>query len=139
MELNALATGIAIGAVAVACRAVGAQPAPQVTNVTALAGISSAAIGATVKGSPDPVTVWLFWGEEDGGTNCLAWDETTNRVYQVPGDVTFRITRLLPGTTYYFTFAARNGGGITWSETCTFKTETLQRIKQQTGTVVEIR
>lgn len=117
----------------------GAEPKPAITNLDATAWICEARMTATISGPADPVTVWFFWGTEDGDTSAVLWQHATNDLYQVPGDASAHVGGLLPGTSYCFRVCAQNGGGKTWSDPVWFHTKTLFPIKSQVGTVVTVK
>lgn len=122
------------------CRpAQAAQPVPQLELVAHLPGVKSISVCGKVTGPADPVSVYLFVGTMDGGTNAAGWEYSISQVYQLPGEFSLSAAVLMPGAQYCFRVYAENGGGGTWSKPVYFRTQDLYRIEKQIGTVVSVK
>jgi len=81
--------------------------------------------GVTVSGTlaqgvygDDGAAVWVFWGRQDGGTNCSNWDYGewvgVNTNFN-PVVFSASLTNLAANTGYYFRFYATNSSGEAWA------------------------
>ncbi|MEM7391546.1 MAG: hypothetical protein AAF492_04290, partial [Verrucomicrobiota bacterium] len=61
--------------------------------------------------------VWLYWGATDGGTNTAAWDNAVSigSYTDTIETLSYSLTGLTPGVTYYYTFRATNCAADVWS------------------------
>lgn len=96
---------------------------PQVTNVPATnIQASSATIGGEIVNASGLSTPRLYWGDHDGGTNPLNWDQVID-VEGGSNPFSSNLTNLVPNTTYYFRAFAENSAGEDWADTTsTFQT-----------------
>ena len=62
----------------------------------------------------DTPQIEVFYGTADGGTNAVAWAQNIYEGTET-GSFAQTITGLAPATTYYYTVAAINSGGIAWA------------------------
>ena len=60
-------------------------------------------------------TVIVYYGLTDGGSNPLAWQNSTNIGIFPAGKLAATINGLLPNTNYFFRFFATNAFGTSWS------------------------
>jgi hypothetical protein len=60
-------------------------------------------------------TVIVYYGFTDGGSNTLAWQNSTNIGIFPAGILNATVAGLQPNTNYYFRFYATNAFGISWS------------------------
>lgn len=89
---------------------------PTVVNSAAIdIGATTATLAGQVTntGNEDP-NVTLYWGNNDGGTNPLAWDAAISFGVQ-DGVFSAGISGLTGATTYYFRSFASNSGGDDWA------------------------
>ncbi|MFT6573794.1 MAG: hypothetical protein ACJA16_001980, partial [Akkermansiaceae bacterium] len=89
--------------------AVATSPATNVTGTAAEIGGEVTSTG----GAPPNVT--LFWGDNDGGTNALNWDNQIDLGAQ-SANFTSVLTGLSSLTTYYFRAFADNDAGFVWAD-----------------------
>ncbi|MFP6898099.1 MAG: lamin tail domain-containing protein [Roseibacillus sp.] len=87
-------------------------------NVTGTAAQLSGTVTSTGGEAP---TVSLFWGDNDGGTDPLAWDQEAD-LGQQSADFSTTVSGLSPLTTYYVRAFAQNSGGSAWGTTIPFMT-----------------
>lgn len=62
-------------------------------------------------------TVYIFWGDNDGGTTPTAWDYDINLGARSVGPFFAAISELVNGTTYYYRCYASNTSGSSWAAT----------------------
>ncbi|MEJ6829426.1 MAG: lamin tail domain-containing protein, partial [Akkermansiaceae bacterium] len=101
---------------------------PAIDNAPAIniTGTSARVGGEVTNTGGSPPVVTLYWGDNDGGTNTGAWDNSVNLGIQ-SGAFISDLTNLTQITTYYFRCLAVNGGGSVWaSPTETFTTLEVQ-------------
>ena len=60
--------------------------------------------------------VYIYWGDNDGGTDTLSWDEVIDLGVKGAGDFSTNVSGLTQGMTYYYTCRAVGGGDV-WSPT----------------------
>jgi hypothetical protein len=92
------------------------------TNVTAsllasTTALASATLAQGVYGD-DEAAVWVFWGQQNGGTNPAAWEG--NRLIGVNTNFnavafTVVLTNLAASTNYYIAFYASNASAQVWA------------------------
>ena len=88
----------------------------------------TATLGATVTddGNSAP-NVTIFYGDNDGGTNANAWDNSVDLGVQ-EASATGAVGNLKTDTQYYFRSFAENSGGSAWApSTATFRTEPITK------------
>jgi hypothetical protein len=89
-------------------------PATLITlPATAITTSSAALSGQVLSIGGDPPTITLFYGSSNGGTNPLAWANSTTLGVQ-GGGFAQGVFGLATNTGYYFIFRAVNGGGASW-------------------------
>jgi len=75
---------------------------------------------------PDNVTVVMYWGDNDGGSNPASWDFTSapDSPAQPQGEAVFYldVDSLDSDTTYYYNAKATNDNGTAWGTTENFNT-----------------
>lgn len=79
----------------------------------------------TDTGYPTSVTVYVFWGDNDGGSTPGNWDYNAVPDSYPGGVAAFYkdISGLSPGGTYYFNARGNNGSGDVWAGTRSFVTQ----------------
>lgn len=89
----------------------------ELRSITGAVATVAATLEQNVYGD-DAAAVWVFWGEQDGGTNRASWPHAlpvgTNRTFN-PSVVTAQLSGLPPGTNAFFRFAATRPTGETWA------------------------
>lgn len=89
-------------------------PTVSTSAATAITG-SAAQIGGEVGSTGgNPPVITLFWGDNDGGTNALNWDNQIDLDEQSAAFSSV-ITGLSPLTTYFFRAFAANDAGDVWA------------------------
>jgi hypothetical protein len=87
-------------------------------------GLRSATIGVELidTGGTDP-NLTLYWGDEDGGMDGRAWDNSAGFGQVVAGRYTKVLDNLGVNVPYYYrAFALSFSGGFTWSDVGSFRT-----------------
>jgi len=89
---------------------------PQITTAPATAiGSTVATLNGQVLASGGvPVSVLLYYGPVDGGTNVAAWSNSVPLGVET-GGFSQAVGGLMTNTTYYFTALAANSAGSTWA------------------------
>ncbi|NLB55296.1 MAG: DUF2341 domain-containing protein [Lentisphaerae bacterium] len=73
--------------------------------------------GRLVSAGEFDTTVYVCWGETDGGTDLNAWgNKHTWDAPQEPGSFSLQLTDLSPDTFYYYRFAAENDAAFMWAD-----------------------
>ena len=85
------------------------QTATHVTDATAT-------LTAKFRAGGEAPSVHLVWGENDGGTNDAAWEQTVDLGIQ-SASATHALTGLASSTRYYFRFHATHSAGAGWADT----------------------
>jgi hypothetical protein len=96
---------------------------PEVTNKPATYVTSSSArLGGQVTstGGEDP-TVYIYWGDNDGGKDPKRWGHVVDLGHRAVGPVHVDLTGLDATTEYYYRLYALNSAGSRWAD----KTESL--------------
>ncbi|MEX2187874.1 MAG: tandem-95 repeat protein, partial [Pirellulales bacterium] len=92
------------------------------TNVGAATATLRAAITDTGFQNPN---LKLYWGDNDAGTNAVAWDHVVDLGTVAVGTHASAIAGLTANTTYFYRALATNAAGATWaSPTTNFSTTT---------------
>ena len=93
------------------------DPAAIVNDAAVDVSYFSADVGGTVTatGGHDP-RVTLYWGDNDGGTDPEAWDNTVDMGIN-DGPFSLSLSNLTQHTTYYYRSLATNSAGQTWAAT----------------------
>jgi Divergent InlB B-repeat domain/MAM domain, meprin/A5/mu len=90
-----------------------------IINNRAPTGITetNATFNATLSATGTVYTVYAYWGTSNGGTNSGSWTSSTliGSWSNVVTDVSYPVSGLLPGQTYYYTFCASNASGRAWA------------------------
>jgi len=80
----------------------------------------------TSTGGENP-TVYIYWGDNDGGTTPANWDHQENLGTKGAGTFYQDISGLNPDTTYYYRCYAENSAGSDWADsTASFTTPTSE-------------
>ncbi len=94
--------------------------APTVTNATGESNVTSTSARlngeVTDTGGENP-TVIIYWGDNDGQTTPVNWDNEVNLGTKAAGTFYTDIGSLSPETTYYYRCYATNSGGEDWADT----------------------
>lgn len=91
-------------------------PTVSISPADSVTGTAAKLRGSVSSTGGDPPDILIYWGNNDAGTNPLAWDNSIELGSQSGGFSTV-VTGLSPLTTYYFRILASNDGGFAWSET----------------------
>ena len=95
-------------------------PAQDISTGAATVGVDVIDTGAV-----DP-TITIYWGDEDGGTDVLAWDDAESLGVRPPGQHMAQLTGLQAGTDYFFRAFALGLDEFVWAnETAEFTTVPL--------------
>jgi hypothetical protein len=92
------------------------------TEVTAFTALLN---GRLLSTGAAPASVWVYLGDEDGGTDKSGWDRCLLAGENVPMDtrLAVRATGLAPETTYYYRYYAANAvGAESWAGATNFTT-----------------
>lgn len=84
--------------------------ASEITRVSALVG------GVVTGDGGDSPSIIIYYGENDGGTDANAWDDSVILPAQ-NSDFSSSINSLSPSTIYYFRCHAQNVAGVAWAST----------------------
>ena len=71
-------------------------------------------IGSVTETGNDAPTVTVFYGDNDGGTEPLSWDQEMTLVDRQDGSFSLDVVGLSVNTTHYFTARATNLAGDSW-------------------------
>ncbi|MCE9616025.1 MAG: hypothetical protein K8T26_17275 [Lentisphaerae bacterium] len=82
------------------------------TSVTAHAAVAQVELLST---GAAPTQVWIYWGDEDGGTNQAGWDAGVPLDWQPPGPLATGLSGLVDVKTYYYRGYASNAFGEAWA------------------------
>ena len=74
--------------------------------------------GTLTAASPEP-SVSFFWGDNDGGTNSLSWDNQTNLGTRALGSFSADLDGLLPNSTFFYRAQASNLYATVWAPAST--------------------
>jgi subtilisin family serine protease len=91
--------------------------APAVVNRSPVGVDETVAVaGGTLTGNGgENPSVWLLWGETDGGTNPAAWQHSESLGTVGVGDFSEHLEGLTPGTQYFYRCRASNSAGDVWA------------------------
>lgn len=93
--------------------------APTITNSTGAINIhptdATAQCDLTSAGNAS-TTVYVYWGDNDGGTTAGNWDNSVNLGVQSEGVITTLLENLDQQTTYYYRCYASNSEGNDWAD-----------------------
>ena len=90
---------------------------PQISS-DAPAGLTTASAvfkGTVLATGASTPSVWLYWGNSDGGTNKGSWSTNVAFGPRGLGSVATNLAGLLGNTTYYYRYYASNSAGGAWS------------------------
>jgi len=115
--------------------------APIVTNSTGASDVTASTARlngeVTSTGGENP-TVHVYWGDNDGVTTPLDWDNDVNLGSLSAGTFFTDISSLNPNTTYYYRCYATNSGGEDWADaTAQFNTLAAPPIPPGGGTITQ--
>ena len=101
--------------------------APTITNSTGASNIEDTTArlngNLTDNGNVD-ATVWVYWGDNDGGTTAENWDNSHSLGVLSEGACYYDVSGLATGTTHYYRFYAVNSEGSDWADsTASFLTK----------------
>ncbi|MEM7395322.1 MAG: DUF2341 domain-containing protein, partial [Verrucomicrobiota bacterium] len=88
--------------------------APFITNADGASNVTASSatlVGDLVFTGTAPVSVSVFWGTTNAGTNLAGWADAGNFGPRSAGPVVTNISGLLPDTVYYYTYYASNANG----------------------------
>ncbi len=91
--------------------------APAVINRAPISVDETVAVvgGALTGNGGENPTIWLYWGETDGGTNPAAWQHSENIGTLEVGDFSEHIEGLTAGAQYFYRCRASNSAGDVWA------------------------
>jgi len=92
---------------------------PTVTNnggATDITSNSARLNGEVTSTGGDNPTIYIYWGDNDGGTNPANWDHPENLGVNEAGEFYHDISSLNPGTPYYYRCYAENSAGSDWAD-----------------------
>lgn len=95
--------------------------APSVSNGEGAAGITTADAvirGELISGYPFP-SVYICWGDNDGGESTQNWDNVDYVSLQGWSEFSTNLSGLVPDTTYYYVCYGTNAAGEGWAEDAT--------------------
>ncbi len=90
-------------------------PAVATSPTTNITGTAAEAEGEVTTTGGTPPNVTLFWGNNDGGSNALNWENQVDLGAQ-NGNFASVLTGLCPLTTYFFRIFAENEAGFVWAD-----------------------
>ena len=97
------------------------------TGVTDVAAICVGALAGNGSAS-----VTLYWGDEDGAEDAVAWDHIASRSASGGTPISIPIDHLTAGRTYYYRYRAEVAGRFAWSSnTVSFSTTPLSEWPHQ--------
>lgn len=101
--------------------------APTITNSTGASNIEDTTArlngNLTDNGNVD-ATVWVYWGDNDGGTTAENWDNSHSLGVLSEGACYYDVSGLATGTTHYYRFYVVNSEGSDWADsTASFLTK----------------
>gem|GEM_PF-4027443 len=91
---------------------------PTVTNSGGATDIlvnSAVANGEVTNDGGSAVTVYLYWGDNDGGTTAGDWDNVQNLGVKGLETFFYPLTNLQPSTVHYYRYFAYNSTGGNWA------------------------
>lgn len=62
-----------------------------------------------------PTEVWIYWGDNDGSTNKIAWDTNISMGVLSTGAFSTNISGLITNTAYFYRCYASNSAGDVWA------------------------
>ncbi|MDI6773972.1 MAG: DUF2341 domain-containing protein [Verrucomicrobiota bacterium] len=110
---------------------------PQITNTGAT---SVTATNATLNGNfvyGYTGTVYVFWGDADGGTNQASWGNTNNLGPRSEGAFSIAVSNLWANKTYYYRCYVTNDWHIDWADSTTNFTTPAPNVTIGDATVTE--
>lgn len=103
-----------------------ATSAPKVVShdETSVTNTSARLNGEVTETGNENPTVHIYWGDNSGGSNPASWDNDENLGTKGAGTFYLDVSKLTPGTTYYYRCYATNSYGSVWADaTIQFTTE----------------
>jgi len=94
-------------------------PEPFIINDFSASNVLSASAilqGYLMSTGQSPTEVSVFYGTVDGGSDSNAWQSTLSIGLQSPGYLAPAVSSLLPGSTYFYRFFARNAAAVAWAD-----------------------